>query len=116
MAEKMDKKSLTIVIIAIVAIIVVLIVGFSVFKIAKSNSWKDAKSAEDIVISDKDSNEVKIEKLQKKIELLNGDIEKIQLELNPELEKLNTLYEEYVSTMNELQPAATEEPAEEPAD
>ncbi|MBR3002071.1 MAG: hypothetical protein IKF38_00645, partial [Clostridia bacterium] len=103
-----------------VAVIVILIIGFAVIKMVKNNnSWKEAKNADDIVIKDNDSNEVKAEKLQKKIELINADIEEIQLKLNPELEKLNELYEEYVTAMNENQgvvvtdEATEEEPAEE---
>lgn len=115
MAEKLKGKPLYI-IIAVVAAIVVLIISFAIVKKVQNNSWKKATSAEAIVISDKDSNEVKAEKLQKKIELINADIEKIQVKLNPELEKLNSLYEEYVNVMNENQtvaPAVEEQPAEE---
>ena len=119
MAEKLNNKSLKILLIA-VAVIVILIIGFAVIKMVKNNnSWKEAKNADDIVIKDNDSNEVKAEKLQKKIELINADIEEIQLKLNPELEKLNELYEEYVTAMNENQgvvvtdEATEEEPAEE---
>lgn len=105
MAEKLNSKSLKIILIA-VAVIVILIIGFAVIKMVKNNnSWKEAKNADDIVIKDNDSNEVKAEKLQKKIELINADIEEIQLKLNPELEKLNKLYEEYVAAMNENQGA-----------
>ena len=121
MAEKLNSKSLKIILIA-VAVIVILIIGFAVIKMVKNNnSWKEAKNADDIVIKDNDSNEVKAEKLQKKIELINADIEEIQLKLNPELEKLNKLYEEYVAAMNENQgvvvtdetPQEDEEQAEE---
>ena len=75
MAEKLKGKSLYIII--AVAVVIVLIIGFAVVKKVQSNSWRKATSAEAIVINDKDSNEVKAEKLQKKIELLNADIEKI---------------------------------------
>lgn len=116
MASKIEGKSLKIIIIAAVAIVVLILV-FAIFRVVKSNnSWKDATDYKSITISDKDSDEVKIEKLQKKIELINEEIEKMQLELNPELEKLNTLYEEYVNTMNQSQPISTETPAEEPAE
>lgn len=118
MAEKLKDKSFKI-IIAVAVAIVALIIIFAVFKVVKSNNaWKNATKAEDVVIKDKDSNEVKAEKIQKKIELINKDIEEIQLRLNPELEKLNGLYEEYVSVMNEFQTGTetVEEPTEEPAE
>ena len=114
MAEKLKGKTLYIVIIA-VAVILVLIIGGIIIKKVSANSWKKATSADSIVINEKDSTEVKTEKIQKKIELINQDIEKIQLKLNPELEKLNKLYEDYVGVMNEYQTGTpTEEaPAEE---
>ena len=115
MADKLKNKSF--IIIAVAAAVVVLILGIAIFKVVQSkNAWKDAKRAEDIVISEKDSKEVKAEKIQKKIELLNEDIEKIQVKLNPELEKLNSLYEEYVNAMNENQPAAAETVEEAPTE
>ena len=106
MAEKTNGKSLNYIII-VVGIIAVLLVGFIIFKVVKNNnSWREAKNEESIVIKDKDSKEVKIEKLQKKIELINEDIEDIQVKINPELDKMNQLYEEYVGVMNEFQPVA----------
>lgn len=118
MAEKLKGKTLYIVIIA-VAVILVLIIGGIIIKKVSANSWKKATSAEAIVINEKDSTEVKTEKLQKKIELINQEIEEIQLRLNPELEKLNKLYEDYVGVMNEYQTGSPveetteEQPAEE---
>lgn len=115
MAEKLKNKTFIIIIVA--AIVVVLILGIAIFKVVSSkNSWKKATNADDISISEKDSNEVKAEKLQKKIELINEEIEKMQVKLNPELEKLNALYEEYVNVMNDNQPVATEAPTEEPTE
>lgn len=111
MAEKKNGKSLNIGII-IVAIIVVIAVVFGIVKLVGNNSnWKESKSQQDIIIKDSDSKEVKIEKLQKKIELLNKDIDKVQEKIDPELKKINSLYEEYVAEMNKYQTGvpATEE-------
>lgn len=113
MAEKTNGKSLNIGII-IIAIIVVVAVGFGIFKLANNNNsnWKEAKSQQDIVINDSDSKEIKVEKLQKKIELINQDIEKVQEKIDPELKNLNSLYEEYVGEMNKYQtgvPASEED-------
>ena len=62
-----------------------------------------AKNADDMKINDIDSNEVKIEKIQGKLELLNKEIDEKQSEIDTETQKLNKLYEEYVSIMNESQ-------------
>ncbi len=115
MAEKLKGKTLYIIIIAVAAVLVLIIGGIIINKVVGKNSWKKATSADSIVVNEKDSTEVKTEKIQKKIELINQDIEKIQVRLNPELEKLNKLYEEYVGVMNEYQTGtpAEEQPAEE---
>lgn len=114
MASKSEGKSLKIIIIAAIAVVVLILVIAMAIVIKNKNSWKDATDYKDITISEKDSDQVKSEKLQKKLELLNQEIEKMQLSLNPELEKMNSLYEEYVNVLNETQPVATEEaPAEE---
>ena len=115
MAEKLKGKTLYIVIIAVAVILVLIIGGIVIKNVISKNSWRKATSADSIVVNEKDSTEVKTEKIQKKIELINQDIEKIQLKLNPELEKLNKLYEDYVGVMNEYQTGTpTEEaPAEE---
>lgn len=105
MAKK--KKSINIGII-IVAIIVVLALGFGIYKIIQRNNIQSAKSANDIVLNDKDSDDLKKEKISKKIELLNQEIEKIKAETEPEVQKLDKLYEEYVSAMNEQQTGTTE--------
>lgn len=102
MSEKTNGKSISFVAVIIVIIILLLAV-FGIYNLVISNNWKYAKKAEDIVINDNDSDDVKLKKIQSKIELLNEDIEKIQEELNTELNKMNTLYEEYVSVMNEYQ-------------
>lgn len=112
MAQKTNGKSLNVGIIIIV-IIVVIAVGFGIFKLANNNSnWKEAKKYQDIEIKDSDSKEVKVEKLQKKIELINQNIDKVQEKIDPELKKLNSLYEEYVGEMNKYQtgvPASEED-------
>ena len=106
MAEK--KKSLNIGVI-IIAVIIVLAVGFGVYKILQGNNVIGAKKSADIVISESDSKETKIQKLQKKLELVNKEIEKVEADTAPELEKINKLYEEYVGVMNEFQTTVPEE-------
>lgn len=106
MAEK--TKSINIGII-VIAIIVVLAIGFGIYKVVEKSSIKNAKSSSDIVINDRDSDQLKKEKINKKIELINKEIEKIQADTQPELEKINKLYEEYVSAMNESQTSPVEE-------
>ena len=64
MAEKLKGKTLYIVIIA-VAVILVFIIGGIIIKKVSANSWKKATSADSIVINEKDSTEVKTEKIQK---------------------------------------------------
>lgn len=115
MAEKLKGKTLYIVIIAVAVVLVLIIGGIIIKNVASKNNWKNATSADAIVINEKDSTEVKTEKLQKKIELINEEIDNIQLKLNPELEKLNDLYEEYVNVMNGNQ-TVTETVEETPAE
>lgn len=94
-------------IIIIIIVILIIAIGLGVFfyyNNKKNNEWREAKSVEEIVINEKDSNAVKIEKIQKKIELLNAQIDQIQLKLNPELEKLNSLYEDYVQEVKVQNP------------
>lgn len=94
-------------IIIIVIVILIIAIGLGVFfyfNNKKNNEWREAKSVEEIVINDKDSKKVKIEKIQKKIELLNAQIDQIQLRLNPELEKLNSFYEDYVQEVKTTNP------------
>ncbi len=121
MAEKKQKakakrKQQGVPVIAIVLVIVV-IVAIVAIVIHNKNKEPDiasdgtqvnqyaanAKNADDIKIKDSDSNEVKIEKIQGKLELLNKEIDEKQSEIDTETQKLNKLYEEYVSIMNESQ-------------
>ena len=105
MAEKIKPINISI---AVIAIVITLALGFSIYRLIKKNDISSAKSSKDIVISDKDSDELKIKKINKKIELIDEEIEKIQAETAPELEKLNQLYEDFISTMNEQSQGTTE--------
>lgn len=106
MAEKNKKANIGII---IIAVIIVIAVGFGIYKMLQGNNIAGAKKSADIVISESDSKEVKIQKLQKKLELVNKEIEKVEAESAPELEKINKLYEEYVGVMNEFQTSIPEE-------
>jgi len=119
MAEQQisNKKQMPIMIIAI-AVIVVLVVGIIIWKVSSGGSSEEnanvnkyaakARSVEDIKINDNDSTEVKIQKLQGKIELLNKEINEKQEEINKESEKVNKMYEDKVSIMNKYQTGATQ--------
>ncbi|MBR3163112.1 MAG: hypothetical protein IKF17_03315 [Clostridia bacterium] len=100
MTDKLKSK-LIIILVAIVFIVALIIGAFIINKSKINSNWQEAKSADEIVISNKDSDQVKIEKIQKKIELLNSEIEKKQEELKPEIDKLNSLYEENVKAIIE---------------
>lgn len=102
MVEKKQAKKMNVAII-VIAILVVIAMAFGIYKIAFSNP------ADSIVISDKDSDTQKIEKMQNKIELLNQKISKLQEKMDPELEKLNRLYEEYTSIISQFQTTETTE-------
>ena len=104
--SKQKKKPVKLIAI-IVAIIVVIIAGVLIYRQFGENSWKKATKAEEIIIQEKDSKDVKKQKIQAKIELINKDIGKIDEELNIELEKMNKLYEEYINVMNEYQSGVT---------
>lgn len=106
MAEKTKSVNIGII---ILAIIVIVVAGFGIYKFVQKRNIENAKSSKDIVIHDNDSDKLKIEKINKKIELINKEIEDIQASTEPELEKLNKLYEEYVTVMNEPQTVTTEE-------
>lgn len=97
----MSKKNKSIIVIIVIAIIAVLLIGYGVSKLIANHNIETAKSSKDIVVKDSDSKELKIKKIEKKIELINQEIDAVQSATKPELEKLNKLYEEYVSTMNE---------------
>lgn len=71
---------------------------------------KKAKTAEDIKINEDDSDEVKVEKIQGKLELMNKEISKKQAVIEAENEVLSKLYEQYTTVMNET---VTEIPASE---
>lgn len=71
---------------------------------------KKAKTADDIKINENDSKEVKIEKIQGKLELMNKEINEKQAVIETENEVLSKLYEQYTSVMNEN---VTEIPANE---
>ena len=117
MAEKKQKSKKSVpvlpIIIAVVVIAVICIIVYNVINNGKQEVGEDgtlvnqyaanAKSADDIKIKDSDSNEVKIEKIQGKLELLNKEIEEKQAQMDSKNSEINTLYEEYVSVMNENQ-------------
>ena len=90
----------------IVGIVVIVAVIFGIYKLVNNDGWKDATTVEEVVIKESDSDDVKVEKLQKKIQLLTTDIDKIQSEVNTKLEEMNNLYEEYVAEMNKYQTGA----------
>lgn len=91
----------------LIAIAVVIALGFGIGRVIQGNSWKNASKAEDIQIKDSDSQEVKVEKIQAKIDLLRKDIEKLQGELKTETEKMQNLYQEYTTAMAEYQIGTT---------
>lgn len=118
MAEKKQKqkqkKGVPVIAIVLVIVVIVAIVAVIIYNRNKEpeigadgtpiNQYAaNAKSSDDIKIKDSDSNEVKIEKIQGKLELLNKEINEKQSEIDTETDKLNKLYEEYVSIMNESQ-------------
>lgn len=100
MNKKAKIKSISII---VVILIIVIVTGFAIYKVLQNNNWKNASEVEDIIIKDSDSDDVKIQKIQTKIELINKDINGIQEKLNIELQKMNDLYEEYVEEMNQYQ-------------
>ncbi len=118
MAEKKrkakTKQGVPVIAILLVIVVIVAIVAVVIYNRNKNPEVANdgtqvnqyaakAKNADDIKIKDSDSNEVKIEKIQGKLELLNKEIDQKQSDLNTETEKLNKLYEQYVSIMNESQ-------------
>lgn len=109
--EKLKEKKLLLIVIAVGIIITLTIVGICIYQNGKNEEdieeetstnpyVLDAKKADDIKINDSDSKEVKIEKIQGKIEILNREIEKKQEKVDIELERVNKLYEEYVIVKN----------------
>ena len=119
--EKKRKKGIPVfpIIVAIVVIAVICFIMFKVLDNGKQEVGEDgtpgnqyalrADSADDIKIKDSDSTEVKIEKIQGKLELLNKEIDEKQGEMDSKSSELNNLYEEYVSVMNESQTGVTAE-------
>ena len=117
MAEKEKKKKKGVpvfpIMVAIVVIAVVCVIVYNVINNGKQEVGEDgtivnqyaanAKSSDDIKIKDSDSSEVKIEKIQGKLELLNKEIDGKQAEIDLGTSELNKLYEEYISVMNESQ-------------
>ncbi|MBR3163116.1 MAG: hypothetical protein IKF17_03335 [Clostridia bacterium] len=84
------------IVIIVVAIIVVLSVAFIVYGKTRNNKeWQNATAASEIVINESDSKDIKIKKIEKKIELLNSEIQEYNNQIEPEVEELNKLYEEY---------------------
>lgn len=112
--EKIEKKKGVPIVVIILAVV---IVGVIIYGIASHFSKKEvtedgtlvneyaqgAKDADDIKIKNSDSKEVKIEKLQGKIELINKEIEEKQAKIDEKTTELNKLYEDYVNIMNESQ-------------
>lgn len=118
MAEKRKqakaKQGVPVIAVVLVIVVIVAIVAVVIYNKNKKpevaadgtqvNQYAaNAKNADDIKIKDSDSDEVKIEKIQGKLELLNKEIDEKQSSLDTETEKLNKLYEQYVSIMNESQ-------------
>ena len=112
--EKVEKKKgVPIVLIVLVLVIVALIIYGVVSHLSKEKVTEDgtlvnqyaqgAKDADDIKIKNSDSKEVKIEKLQGKIELINKEIDEKQAKIDEKNTELNKLYEDYVNIMNESQ-------------
>ena len=102
MAEKNKKKSINLIVI-IIAIVVIALIVFGIVKVVQNNNWKNATEVDQIEIKESDSDQIKVEKMQKKIELLNKDIGTLQEKLNQELEKMNGLYVQYVDEINKYQ-------------
>ena len=107
MAEKTKAKAKSNkgIVIVIIAIIVIVAIGFGIYKLVggatkEDNSWQEATNVEDIVINESDSEEVKVEKLQSKIDLLTTEITEVENQLNTELEKMNSLCQEYIAVMS----------------
>lgn len=107
MANQETKKSINITRI-VIALVVVGVVVIGLFILTNKGDYKNAKSADEIRISNSDSTELKVEKIQKKIEFLNREIDELQGKINPELEKLNSLYEEYINLTNQNRPSEPE--------
>lgn len=106
--EPKNKQRVSIVLI-IVIITVVVLAGVGIYKLVTRDDWHNAKTVDEIVINADDSDEVKLEKLQAKVDLINKDINSLQEKLNIELDTMNELYKEYVQVMNEYQTGATTE-------
>jgi len=108
--EKLKEKKWLLLIIGIIIIIVIMVGVRMSQNTKKQEDIRDetstnpyvakAKKADDIQIKDSDSKEVKIEKIQGKIELLNKEIDEKQEKIAIELEKVNKLYEEYIIVMS----------------
>jgi len=62
---------------------------------------KKAKTSQDIKIEESDTKEVKLEKTQGKLELMDQEIKQKQTQLQQENEKLNELYNQYAKQANE---------------
>lgn len=117
-SKKKSKQGIPIIPIIIVVVVIVAIVGVFIYnKNKKTEITEDgtqvnqyaakAKNADDIKIKDSDSKEVKIEKIQGKLELISKEVDEKQAQIDSETEELNKLYEEYVNIMNESQTGVT---------
>lgn len=111
---KKSKQGVPVIAIVLVIVVIVAIIAIVVYNKNKKPDIADdgtqvnqyaasAESSDDIKIKDSDSDEVKIEKIQGKLELLNKEIDEKQSEVDTETQKLNKLYENYVAIMNESQ-------------
>ncbi|MBR3163114.1 MAG: hypothetical protein IKF17_03325 [Clostridia bacterium] len=102
-------------IIGIAVVIVVIILDFAtVNKLRGKNSWQNAKSADKVEIKEKDSNEVKADKVQKKIDILTEEINNLQNELDSKLEELNNLYAENANLKSDIQNSEERQEEEQP--
>lgn len=113
-AKAKSKQGVPVIAVVLVIVVIVAIIAIVVYNKNKKPDIADdgtqvnqyaanAKSSDDIKIKDSDSDEVKIEKIQGKLELLNKEINEKQSEIDTETQELNKLYENYVSIMNESQ-------------
>ncbi len=115
MAEKKtNKKGIPVVAIILVVVVIVAVVGILVNKAGSKDVAENgqttnqyaakAKNADDIKIKDSDSVEVKREKIEGKIELINKEIDKKQAAIDEETKKVSAMYEEYVKIQDANNP------------
>ena len=125
MAKEQGQGGFPVKIVVIAIIVVLLIAGVVIWMMTGKGTTggtetgevnkyaQHARTAEDIKIKENDPQDVKVEKLQGKIEILTNQIDKKQEEITKESEAVSKLYDEYVSIMNQYQTGTTEEVVEE---